>query len=55
MDLNKDKVTIEMINTTSNILEDLLKTYKDHARVQDIKWKNVRRRIIENKLLRSTG
>jgi hypothetical protein len=33
MDLDKDKGMIKKINTSSKTLEDLSKSYKDHARV----------------------
>jgi hypothetical protein len=35
MDLDEGKVVIKKINTSSKTLENLLKTYKYHARVQD--------------------
>ena len=38
MDLDKGKVMIDKINTSSTTLEESLKTYKHHARVQDIRW-----------------
>jgi hypothetical protein len=57
MDLDEEKVVIKKINTSNKILEDLLKSYKDHARVktQDRGSLNeVTRRNEENKLFNNT-
>jgi hypothetical protein len=39
MDLDKRQNGDKNINTSSKTIEDSLKTYKDHAKVQDIRRK----------------